>query len=183
MILSDISNSIPLGSTVVDQWEVMTTWSNGNIVDKENYNQIGWSYREHVRRTVWLIARKGKHMKAAPFTVEHYLMDHLYKDRKMDTLEEILRHVKKQPLQDDNNTNAETNHNRHENAVPDIGTAKWLNKIDLNVKNWLETNNNNTVELLKKESQWAQSNALECRHQQGAKRGLIRNIFIYNIFC
>ena len=77
------------------------------------------------------------------FITEQYLRDQLSKDRKADSLEDIVRHFEQKPQLDENNTHAETGHYRQGHPVLGTETGKALEKTMVQVDNLIETDNDN----------------------------------------
>ena len=95
-------------------------------------------------KTGWLIIRNSKHAKATFITAEPYLIDHLSKCRKMDTLEDILKNVENQRQHNNTYIHSEKDHNRPSHTVPFIDTVNsYLEAVNY-LDNYIETDSSIT---------------------------------------
>ena len=65
--------SIPIGSTVMVQWEDKGLWTHGTIVGKGNHNHHNQSYKIQVTTTGRIITCNRQHIKPIPMTSEDYM--------------------------------------------------------------------------------------------------------------
>ena len=107
--------SILVGSNVVVQQEdgVCGPWDHCKQKWPQPQNQ---SYRVLVTKTKWLITKTSKLVKATSITVKEYLWDQLSKDWKIDTLEDIIRHLEQWSWQDNDTYPERDNNNTVDNS-------------------------------------------------------------------
>ena len=79
---SQVFASIPIGSTVVVQWEYGELWTYAIIVGKGNPNHHNQSYKVQVTTTGKIITCKRQHIKPTSITAEEYMH---YQARKQKT--------------------------------------------------------------------------------------------------
>ena len=105
--------SIPIGWTVVVQWEDRVPWTHGTVVDKGDHNHHNRSYKIQVTKTGRITTHKRQHIRPTPITAENYLCNQVNKHTKTDPLDAILDHIQKHPLPPTNKiiTNERPNNN------------------------------------------------------------------------
>ena len=96
--------SIPIGSTVVDQWEDGQLWTHGTIEGKGDQNHHDISYHICITKTGILVTQ-NRHVKPTQVSDEQYIWDQLHKHTKTDPLESILTKLEKQPDASNYNNN------------------------------------------------------------------------------
>ena len=89
--------SIPIGSTVVVQWEGGGLWTHSTIIGRGNHNHHNRSYRIQVTNTGRIIICSRQQIKPTPITVEDYIHYQANKHAKTDPLDAILDHIWKNP--------------------------------------------------------------------------------------
>ena len=122
---STIFMPIPIGSTVVVQWEDRGPWTHGTVVDKGNHNHHNRSYKTHVTKTGRIITHSRQHIRPTPITVGNSLHNQVNKHTKPDPLDGILDHIQKHPPPP--TTKTITNERPNSNIMPD--THKETNCI------------------------------------------------------
>ena len=68
--VSQIFVSIPIGSTVVVQWEDEGSWTHGTIVGKSDHNHHNWSYKIQITTRGRIITHYRQHIKPTSITAE-----------------------------------------------------------------------------------------------------------------
>ena len=81
---------MPIGSIVLFQREDGRPWIRGSITEKGDQNHTDQSYKVCMTKTGQLITETANILKMTPITSEQYLRDQISKDRKTDTLEDII---------------------------------------------------------------------------------------------
>ena len=117
---SQVFVSIPIGSTVVVQWEDGGLWTHGMIVGKGHYNHNNWSYKIQATTTGRIITCNRQHIKPTSVTAEDYMCYQARKHINIQTnpLDTILDCIKKKPQSyskttHNNNNNSQDTHGEH----------------------------------------------------------------------
>ena len=117
---SPIFASIPIGSTVVVQWEDGGLWTHGTIVGKGDPNHYDWSYTIQLTTTGRRITHNRWHIKPTSIVADAYIwyQDTKNANRQNDLLDAILEHIKNNPgsysnrTVQDNINNTQCTHNK-----------------------------------------------------------------------
>ena len=109
---SQVFVSIPIGSTVVVQWEDGGPWTHGTIVGRGNHNHHNWSYDIQVTTMGRIITCNRQHIKLISITAEECICYQAkkHKNRQTNPLDAILGHIKNNP-QSYSNNNTHNNNN------------------------------------------------------------------------
>ena len=96
---SQVFASIPIGLTVVVQWEPRGLWTHGTIIGKGNHNHHNWSYNIQVTKMGRIITCNRQHIKLTSITADEYIHHQAKKhtNRQTDPLDAILDHIKNNP--------------------------------------------------------------------------------------
>ena len=78
------------------QHEDSRPWTNGTVVGNKDHNHNNRSYTICITKTAKLITRNNKHVQTTLITAEHYLWDQADKQRRTDTVEDIIKQFEKQ---------------------------------------------------------------------------------------
>ena len=89
--------SIPIGSTVVVQWEDGRLWIHGAILGKGDHNHRNRSYKIQVTTTGRIITHNRQHIMPTRITAEDYMCYQARKHTKTEPLNAILDHIQKSP--------------------------------------------------------------------------------------
>ena len=92
---SQIFVSIPIGSTVVVQWENGGPWAHGTIIGKGDHNHHNRLYKIQVIATGRIITYNRQHIKPTPITTEDYMHYQARKHTRTDPFNAILDHIQK----------------------------------------------------------------------------------------
>ena len=115
---SQIFASIPIGSTVVVQWEDRGPWTHGTIVGKGDHNYHDWSYNTQITTTGRKITCNRQHSRLASIRTDDYIHYQATKhaNRQIDPLDAILEHINNYLQSYSSRTvqnNSNNNHNIH----------------------------------------------------------------------
>ena len=91
--------SLPIGSTVVVQYEDGGPWIHGMIKGKGDDNHHNRSYHIHITKTGRLVTQNRQHIKPTQISAEQYLYEQLQNHTRTDPLENILTQLKNNQLQ------------------------------------------------------------------------------------
>ena len=96
---SPVFASIPIGSTVVVQWEDGGPWTHGMIVGKGDHNHHDQSYTIQITTTGRRITHNRQHIRPTSITADEYICYQATKhaNRQTDPLDAILEHIKNNP--------------------------------------------------------------------------------------
>ena len=96
---SQVIAFIPIGSTVVVQWEGRGLWTHGMTNGKGNHNHHNWSHNIQVTTMGRIITCNRQHIKLTLITAEEYIHYQAKKhtNRQTDPLDAILDHIKNNP--------------------------------------------------------------------------------------
>ena len=82
---SQVFVSIPIGSTVVVQWEDRGPQTHGMIVGKGDHNHHNWSYKIQVTTTGRIITHNRQHIKPTSIAAEDYMCYQAWKHTNRST--------------------------------------------------------------------------------------------------
>ena len=125
--------SVPIGSTVVVQYEDGRLWAHGTVENKGDHNHNGRPYTTQMTKADWLITRNSKHVKPTQITAEQYLQDQLNKHVVTDPPEDILKQLEKQMHTNhaclEQSTEKHTNNMLHKSMTTNRQDNSQTNKV------------------------------------------------------